>query len=91
MSFEWDKAKAASNEIKHGLSFFIGLEVFRDIRKITILSIRHEEQRRKTIGQCLDGRVIVVIHTEREGRIRIISVRKAKRRERDLYNSDYPR
>ena len=87
MQFEWDPAKAAHNLAKHGVSFDDASTVFGDPLAGTILDPRHsvEEQRFVTIGHSASGWLIVVIHAERDGRIRIISARRATRRERTKY------
>jgi uncharacterized DUF497 family protein len=84
--FEWDDDKNAMNIAKHGLSFDRASRVFDDV----VLTIRDDrrdygETRFNTIG-TIDGIVIIVVtHTDRNGRIRLISARPAKRRERERY------
>ena len=87
MQFEWDPAKAARNLAKHGVSFDDASTVFGDPLAGTILDPRHsvEEQRFVTIGHSASGSLIVVIHVERDDRIRIISARRATRRKRTKY------
>jgi len=89
MQFEWDPAKAARNLAKHGVSFDDASTVFGDPLAGTILDPRHsvEEQRFVTIGYSASGSLVVVIHVERDDRIRIISARRATRRERNKYES----
>jgi uncharacterized DUF497 family protein len=85
--FEWDPAKAARNLAKHGVSFDEASTVFGDPLAGTIVDPRHsgEEPRFITIGLSTRQRLIVVAHAEREDRIRIISARRATRRERRSY------
>ena len=73
MQFEWDAAKAARNLAKHGASFDEASTVFGDPLAGTILDPRHsgEELRFVTIGLSTSRRLIIVVHAEREGRIRI--------------------
>ena len=88
MKFEWDPAKAASNAIKHGISFLLAITVFDDPYALIAPDPEHsaEERREWIIGES-DRGVLVVVFTERlEGRVyRIISARRANRRERKLY------
>ena len=89
MQFEWDPEKAARNLAKHGVSFDEASTVFGDPLAGTISDPRHspEEQRFVTIGHSADGSLIVVVHVERDHRTRIISARRATRRERKRYES----
>jgi uncharacterized DUF497 family protein len=85
--FEWDASKARSNLQKHGISFEEATTIFGDPRAITIESrVASGERRLVTIGRSASGRfVIVVVHTDRNDRIRIISARPASRAERKQY------
>jgi hypothetical protein len=87
MEFEWDPDKAASNLAKHGVSFQEAATVLGDPLSITFYDPDHsiDEDRYITIGTAADGRLIIVSHTDRNDRIRIISARKATRRERKIY------
>jgi uncharacterized DUF497 family protein len=88
--FEWDPAKAARNVSKHGVSFDEASTVFGDPLAGTILDPRHsgDEPRFVTIELSMSRRLIIVAHMEREDRIRIISARRATRRERRTYESE---
>jgi uncharacterized DUF497 family protein len=90
MLFEWDPRKAAANLAKHGVSFDEGSTVFGDPLAGTIGDPVHsaDEARFITIGRSDQDRVIVVVHTDREDKIRIISARPATRRERRTYGSE---
>lgn len=90
MQFEWDPAKAARNLAKHGVSFDEVSTVFGDPLAGTIPDPRHsrEESRFVTIGLSTSQRLITVVHAEREDRIRIISGRRATRRERRKHESE---
>lgn len=90
MQFEWDTAKAARNLAKHGVSFDEASTVFGDPLAGTVLDPRHsgEEPRFVTIGLSRSRRLIIVAHAEREDRIRLISARRATRRERRSYESE---
>lgn len=89
MHFEWDPAKAARNSSKHGVSFDEASTVFGDPLAGTIVDPRHsgDEPRFVTIGLSMGRRLIIVAHTERGDRIRIISARRATRRERKTYET----
>jgi uncharacterized protein len=89
MQFEWDTKKAAYNLAKHEVSFDEASTVFGDPLAGTILDPRHsvEERRFVTIGHSSAGSLIVVIHAERDDRTRIISARRATRREKRRYET----
>lgn len=88
--FEWDGAKAKSNLLKHKVSFDEAKTVFGDPLSLTISDPDHsqDEGRYIIVGVSIDGRVLVVSHTDREDRIRIISARRATRKERRAYEND---
>ncbi|HEY0281441.1 MAG TPA: BrnT family toxin [Rhizomicrobium sp.] len=86
---EWDPRKSDQNRRKHGIDFGFAMLVFYDpLKSIEIEGHEHGETRWRTVGE-IDGRVFVVSHTVREEDdieiIRIISARKASRRERQKY------
>ncbi len=86
MFFEWDEEKAESNLRKHGISFQEARTVFRDPLSVTISDpTTRDESRFIDIGMSGSGRLLVVVYTEREPRIRIISSRPATQRERKSY------
>ena len=70
--FEWDAEKAETNWQKHGVSFVQAMEAFSDERAMTIENPFPSEERFSLIGLDLLGRVLVVVHTWRGNRIRII-------------------
>ena len=81
MKYEWDEAKRESDLAKHGIDF-IGIEEVFAGETVTIFDDRFDygEERFITLG-LLNGRVVVIAHTETEEVIRIISVRKATKHE----------
>jgi uncharacterized DUF497 family protein len=81
--FEWDSNKSESNARKHGISFQETVSVF-DEPFLKVSSDRSGEARWLALGQS-QGRIIAVIYTERNGRIRIISARMARKYEREIY------
>jgi uncharacterized DUF497 family protein len=87
LTFEWDPNKAAANLRKHGVSFEVAAEVFRDFQAMTWPDVAHsdDEDRELTLGSTQRGVILVVAHTDRSGKIRIISARKATKRERAVY------
>ncbi len=87
LEFEWDSKKAATNLRKHRISFREAAMVFSDDLAFTYddASHSHGEERYITLGMSDKGRVLVVAHAARGDRIRIISARKATRRERKSY------
>ena len=87
MQFEWDPQKAALNVQTHGVSFEDAASVFGDPLAATIPDREHstEETRFITMGVTSSQRLLVVVHTDRAGRIRIISARSATRAEKKKY------
>jgi uncharacterized DUF497 family protein len=85
MEFEWDEAKRQANLDKHGIDFVEIEQVFEG-RTVTILDSRfvYGEERFVTFG-LLDGRVVAIAHMETDEAIRIISARKATKREESSY------
>ena len=85
MEFEWDSAKRISNLGKHGVDFADASKVFEGAF-VTVEDNRFDYGKRRfiTFG-LLNERVVAVVHTEREDRIRIISARKATKHERSNY------
>ncbi len=86
MQFEWDEAKNAINIAKHGISFETASEIFRG-RIISWTDDRFDygEVREVSLGVIEAAAVIVVVHTDRSGKVRIISARVAKEQERKRY------
>lgn len=87
MEFEWNPDKAALNFEKHGVSFQEAATVFNDPLSMTFPDPDHSigESRYVIIGLSRFGQLLVVAHTDREGKVRIISARKATRQERRFY------
>ena len=91
LTFEWDHEKAESNLRKHGVSFEEASTVFRDTLSRTIYDPLHSsfrEQRFVTIGLSGRNQLLVVAHCDRGKKIRIISARRATRRERRNYENE---
>lgn len=87
MRFEWSPRKALVNRRKHRVSFEEAATAFGDPFSLTIADPDHstEEERCILLGSTSRGRVVVVVHADREDTIRIISARIATRRERMDY------
>ncbi|RAM50869.1 MAG: BrnT family toxin [Hapalosiphonaceae cyanobacterium JJU2] len=87
MEFEWNPNKAALNIEKHGVSFQEAATVFNDPLSVTFPDPDHSigENRYVIIGISRFGQLLVVAHTDRGEKVRIISVRKATRQERRFY------
>jgi uncharacterized protein len=93
IQFEWDPVKARTNLRKHGVAFREAASVFKDPLGITIFDPDHsdEEDRFITFGFSAAGRLLMVAHTERSERIRIISARGLIRAEREAYDQEIQR
>jgi uncharacterized DUF497 family protein len=89
--FEWDERKAKANLQKHGISFATARSVFVDEFRISYLDDRldYGEEREITIGKAQDH-LVAVVHTDRNGKIRIISARNAEPAEARSYYQLYP-
>ena len=88
LTFEWDPAKALENEREHeGVTFEEASTCFSDLLSTTIYDPDHSdtEDRYVLLGISAQGRLLVVVHTERGDNIRIISARPANGREAEQY------
>lgn len=84
---EWDPFKAEANRLKHGVTFEEAATVFSDPLSLTIPDPLHSqtEERFIIVGESVQRRLLVVVHTDREDAIRIISARVANAHERKTY------
>ena len=89
IKFEWDSAKATANARKHGVSFEEAQSVFYDEFAVQFFDEDHseEEDRFLMLGMSVHSKLLIVCHCERDGGevIRIISARKATKRESAFY------
>lgn len=87
--FDWDGQKARSNLAKHGVSFDEAKTVFEDPFAITILDPDHSDKEMRFIdlGYSQNNRLLIVVYTERNDTIRIISSREADKNERKQYET----
>jgi uncharacterized protein len=90
VEFDWDPKKAARNLRKHRVSFNEAATVFGDRLGTTVSDPDHSlaEDRYITVGMSSRRRLLIVAHTERGERIRIINARELTRAERDAYEEE---
>jgi uncharacterized DUF497 family protein len=87
VEFEWDAEKANANRRKHGVTFEEAATIFGDAMAAIFSDEAHsiDELREIIVGTSDRHRLLIVSFTEREGRVRIISARRATKRERHDY------
>ena len=87
VEFEWDPEKDRINQENHGVSFTEASSVFGDPLHRTVADPRHSvgEYRYLTTGYTSGRRLVIVAHTDRDDRIRIITAREALPKERRFY------
>ena len=85
MQFEWDEEKRKANADKHGLDF-------ADLTSFEMITAFLVEDDRRDYGEIrwfgiglLKAMVVAVVYTERDGKVRVISLRKANRKEATIY------
>lgn len=90
MKFEWDENKEKKNIIKHNVSFTEATEVFYDYFASIFDDREHsnDEKREILIGHTKNYKLLVVVFTERNNAIRIISARKATKQEQKQYENN---
>jgi hypothetical protein len=86
MDFEFDEQKSQINKKKHGLDFVQAQALWDDPQLLEVPLQSEDEPRSLIIGQ-MGGKHWSAIITRRGGRVRIISVRRARSEERELYES----
>jgi hypothetical protein len=84
--FEFDPNKSEANKLKHGIDFYMARRLWKDPRRIEIPA-RWIDEPRFLIIACMDKDIWSAIYTIRNKRIRIISVRKARENEKEIYHS----
>lgn len=84
IEFQWDQEKALQNVKKHGVSFEEAATAFYDTLSMTIRDTEHsmKENRFILLGLSNQGRLLVVAHTDRKNKVRLISARPATSKER---------
>ena len=92
--FEWDPRKAKANADKHGIAFDEAVTIFLDADALDGPDLQHStrEARFRRLGRSAEGRVLMVVYTQRRAghaeTIRLISARRASRQERAAYVKD---
>lgn len=90
MDYEWDEAKSEATRRERGLPFEIAVLLFdRPVLVVEDDRFDYGETRLRAIGE-VEGVVLVCVYTEKDEVRRIISLRRASRRERNVYRSTYP-
>jgi uncharacterized DUF497 family protein len=84
MEFEFDPAKSAANKAKHGIDFGAARELWSDPDRVFAPALDGSEPRLVAIGK-IGGRIWTAIFTWRGDRVRIISVRRARKKEAEHY------
>jgi uncharacterized protein len=90
--FDWDDNKALINQQKHGVDFTDAMTVLSDPLAMTFFDSEHsaDEDRWVTVGRSTQGALLLVIHTfmstgPNSAQIRLISARRASKREQQQY------
>ena len=86
IKFEWDDKKSSSNKTKHGIDFDAAKDLWNDSNRVEIETAYPIEERTILIGS-IKNELWTAIFTQREDAVRIISVRRARKREAKLYDS----
>ena len=84
MVFEFHEPKSEANKAKHSLDFYEAQQLWLDVDAIEIRA-RSEVEERKMLISKAGGKIWAAVFTERQGRIRIISVRPARTNEKAIY------
>ena len=85
MEFEFDHAQSEANRLKHGIDFVQAQELWKDLYALQIQAKSDTEPRFALIAS-MQGKVWSVFFTERNSKIRIISARRSRTNEEDLYH-----
>ena len=85
MEIEWDNNKAASNLIKHKIDFEDAKNIFLDSNRLERADKRDYSETRIQVIGIVNQVVLFVVYTQRNGRYRIISARRANKNERRQY------
>lgn len=89
--YEWDEAKREANLRKHGLDFDDANIVYENPNKVTFSQTGHSEARWRDIALVeSNGIVLALVYTVRRYNVRVISFRKASRKERRIYDNLRP-
>lgn len=87
ISFEWDKGNTDKSYKKHGISISEAEEIFLDEEVKIEDDVKHKQQEQRfiAIGRTTEDKVLFIVFTTRNNRIRVISARLANRKEREVY------
>jgi uncharacterized DUF497 family protein len=85
MAFEWDDVKARKNLDKHGIGLSLARRAFLDANRLEFKSDGEYDERRWVVIALVVDQMLVVVYTMREEVYRLISARRAERRERERY------
>lgn len=86
MGFEYDSRNSAKNKAKHGLDFEEAQDLWQDPDGVGFPAPSEDEERFALLGER-QGKLWVAFYTLRDGRIRLISVRRARKGEWKIYES----
>jgi uncharacterized protein len=86
MEFDFDDDKSRANKAKHGLDFVEAQALWSDVDLLEIPARTEDEPRTIVIGKIGDKHWSAIV-TQRRGRTRIVSVRRSRNREKELYES----
>ncbi len=86
VSFEWDRAKSLANLTKHGIDFEAAQNIWADPQLLEVPARTSDEPRWFAVGK-LNGKYWSAVFTRRNGVIRLISVRRARTQEIELYEN----
>jgi uncharacterized DUF497 family protein len=87
--FSWDDNKAVSNLIKHGVSFEMAREIFKDVFALDVVDDRFDYgEIRYNLYGMIEGHILFVVYTMRGDIIRIITARRAEPHERKRYHEE---
>jgi uncharacterized DUF497 family protein len=89
IAFEWDRRKESANRRKHGVGFAEASTVFDDPLSLTIPDHAIGEERFAIVGMSSKRSLLIVVHTIRGERIRLISARSATKHERRNYEDSF--
>lgn len=87
VNFEWDKGNLDKSYRKHGITPSEAEEIFLDEHAVGVVDVKHsdKENRHIILGQTAERKTLFVVFTIRRSNIRIISARRANRKEKDIY------
>ena len=86
---DWDDEKAATNVKKHGIKFEDAARIFLDDRRLDYYDEKHSEEEDRYITIGMVNAVLFVVYTERGATTRLISARRATKREKERYYGQY--